>query len=207
MKQRTLALLGLMLVAALALTACPAPTAAPAGGDAGGLQFLGAQESEIDVLQIDVIWPGILAEHLIDMSPYIEDADYFDRIVQNNTVDGSLVGIPWFTDAGLLYYRTDLLEKYGYDGPPATWTAKLSKPMAPSASITQMPQPHLIEPQAGLATSAHQASRLIKKKMPVVYGKLATQPLCATTLALCRYQRATLMALATPIRLVAGKCL
>ncbi|MEZ4729369.1 MAG: extracellular solute-binding protein [Caldilineaceae bacterium] len=71
---------------------------------------------------IDVIWPGILAEHLIDLAPYVENPDaYFQRIMQNNTVDGALVGIPWFTDAGLLYYRTDLLEKYGYSAPPATW--------------------------------------------------------------------------------------
>jgi len=33
-----------------------------------------------------------------------------------------VVGIPWFTDAGLFYYRTDLLEKYGVSTPPATWT-------------------------------------------------------------------------------------
>jgi trehalose/maltose transport system substrate-binding protein len=73
-----------------------------------------------------VIWPGILAEHLVDMNPYLESAgvdvsQYFERIVQNNTVEGALVGIPWFTDAGLLYYRTDLLEKYGYSAGPQTW--------------------------------------------------------------------------------------
>lgn len=88
------------------------------------LQFFGAQSGDIDVMQIDVIWPGILAEHLVDLSTYIpaeELATYFERIVQNNTVDGALVGIPWFTDAGLLYYRTDLMEKYGFEGAPETW--------------------------------------------------------------------------------------
>lgn len=88
------------------------------------LQFFGAQSGDIDVMQIDVIWPGILAEHLVDLSTYIpaeELSTYFERIVQNNTVDGALVGLPWFTDAGLLYYRTDLMEKYGFEGAPETW--------------------------------------------------------------------------------------
>jgi len=88
------------------------------------LQFFQAKSPEVDVFQIDVIWPGDLAEHLIDMNQYgaAEVAkEHFPAIVQNNTVKGKLVGLPWFTDAGLMYYRTDLLEKYGYKEPPKTW--------------------------------------------------------------------------------------
>lgn len=84
-------------------------------------QTMAAESGDIDVAQIDVIWPGIFAAHAVDLSDQVGDIEYFDRIVQNNTVDGKLVGIPWFTDAGLLYYRTDLLEKYGFEGPPKTW--------------------------------------------------------------------------------------
>jgi trehalose/maltose transport system substrate-binding protein len=89
------------------------------------LQFFQAQSSEVDVYQIDVIWPGDLAVHFVDLYEYgagdVVD-QHFPAIVENNTVDGQLIAIPWFTDAGLLYYRTDLLEKYGFDGPPATWS-------------------------------------------------------------------------------------
>jgi trehalose/maltose transport system substrate-binding protein len=93
------------------------------------LQLFEAQSPEGDVFQIDVIWPGDLAEHFIDLNPMTDSegrtgaeiaADHFPAIVENNTVDGKLVGIPWFTDAGLLYFRTDLLDKYGLE-PPQTW--------------------------------------------------------------------------------------
>lgn len=86
-------------------------------------QSFASESSEIDFAMIDVIWPGILANHAVDLSETLANSgvEYFDRIVSNNTVDGALVGIPWFTDAGLLYYRTDLLEKYGYDAAPTTW--------------------------------------------------------------------------------------
>lgn len=88
------------------------------------LQFLAAQSTDIDVYQIDVIWPGILAEHMIDLKagiPADEISKHFKAIVDNNTVGGKLVGLPRFTDAGLLYYRKDLLQKYGYNAPPTTW--------------------------------------------------------------------------------------
>jgi trehalose/maltose transport system substrate-binding protein len=87
-------------------------------------QLLAAQATDADAMMIDIIWPGILAAHAVDLSEAIgwQDGDYFERLVENNTVNGVLVGIPWYTDAGLLYYRTDLLEKHGFEGPPVTWT-------------------------------------------------------------------------------------
>jgi trehalose/maltose transport system substrate-binding protein len=86
-------------------------------------QILAANSADIDVYQIDVIWPGILANHFIDLAEHIDQEtidQHFEAIVENNTVDDALVAMPWFTDAGLLYYRTDLLEKYGKE-PPTTW--------------------------------------------------------------------------------------
>jgi trehalose/maltose transport system substrate-binding protein len=88
------------------------------------LQFFEARSSELDIYMIDVIWPGDLAEHFVDLYEYgarEQVGEHFPAIVENNTVDGKLVGMPWFTDAGLLYYRQDLLDKYGFDDPPETW--------------------------------------------------------------------------------------
>ncbi len=87
-------------------------------------QYWAAKSADIDVYMVDVIWQGILAPHAVDLKKYYKEDEvskFFPRIIENNTVGGKLVSIPWFTDAGLLYYRTDLLEKYGYKGPPKTW--------------------------------------------------------------------------------------
>ncbi|MBV9129120.1 MAG: ABC transporter substrate-binding protein, partial [Verrucomicrobia bacterium] len=87
-------------------------------------QYWAAKSADVDAYQIDVIWQGIVAPHAVDLKKYYKDDEvkaYFPRIIENNTVKGKLVSIPWFTDAGVLYYRTDLLEKYGYKEPPKTW--------------------------------------------------------------------------------------
>src|SRR5262249_40875948 len=76
-----------------------------------------------DVYGIDVIWPGALSEGLIDLRPYFAtelspvDAD----VVASYTVKGKLVAVPYHADIGVLFYRTDLLRKYGYQTPPRTW--------------------------------------------------------------------------------------
>lgn len=88
------------------------------------LQFFEAESPEVDVYMIDTIWPGDLAAHLVDLYQFDGVQELVDMMfpamVENDTVDGKLVAIPWFTDAGLLYYRKDLLEKYGLEV-PKTW--------------------------------------------------------------------------------------
>lgn len=86
-------------------------------------RFFSAQSPDVDVMMIDVIWPGAFAPHLVDLSSALgqEAQAHYETIIENNTVDGKLVGMPWFGDFGMLYYRTDLLEKYGFSNPPETW--------------------------------------------------------------------------------------
>jgi len=84
-----------------------------------------AQTPDIDVYIVDVIWPAIAVAHAADLKQYFTEkelGEFFPRIVQNNTVKGKLVAVPFWADAGLLYYRTDLLEKYGFKNPPNTWS-------------------------------------------------------------------------------------
>jgi trehalose/maltose transport system substrate-binding protein len=85
--------------------------------------LLAAESQDIDVFQIDVIWPAILAPHFLDLGGELsaeQRADQFPVLVVNDTVDGKLVAVPWFVDAGLLYYRKDLLEKHGKKV-PVSW--------------------------------------------------------------------------------------
>lgn len=78
-----------------------------------------------DLLAVDVIWvqefarAGWIADvdHLL---PPVARGDSFPEAVRAATHGGRLHAIPWYMDAGLLYYRRDLLERYGF-APPRTW--------------------------------------------------------------------------------------
>lgn len=84
--------------------------------------WLAAGNADIDVYRTDVIWAPQLADHLVDLSDAAAAVadEHFPSIIESQTANGKLVAIPFYTDAPALYYRTDLLEKYGV-AVPATW--------------------------------------------------------------------------------------
>lgn len=57
----------------------------------------------------------------VDASIVVQPHDYFASIWATNVIDGTLLGVPWYVDTRLLFYRKDLLQKAGFDAPPRNW--------------------------------------------------------------------------------------
>jgi trehalose/maltose transport system substrate-binding protein len=76
-----------------------------------------------DVLGIDAIWSGVLSQYLMDLKPYLsaELSSQSPEILPSYTVGDQVLAIPHHAYVGVLLYRTDLLERYGYREPPRTW--------------------------------------------------------------------------------------
>jgi len=56
-------------------------------------------------------------------TPALQPTDWFEGIWATNVVDHQLLGLPWYVDTRLLFYRRDLFARAGIDQPPATWGA------------------------------------------------------------------------------------
>jgi multiple sugar transport system substrate-binding protein len=81
---------------------------------------LNAEGTQFDVLGMDVIWTGEYSENgwlesLEDVRDQIEGQS-LEAPFQSATWGGELWGAPYNSNAGFLYYRTDLV-----DEPPTTW--------------------------------------------------------------------------------------
>lgn len=85
-----------------------------------------AGANDIDVIGGDVIWPAQFAGngYIADLSDRFTDSDQFlPGPMEAMRFQDGIFGVPWYTDAGLLYYRQDLLEKSGFSEAPTTWEA------------------------------------------------------------------------------------
>ncbi|MDY6836346.1 MAG: ABC transporter substrate-binding protein [Thermodesulfobacteriota bacterium] len=94
-------------------------------------QRLKNKDASVDVFFMDVIWPPEFASAgwALDLTPRFskeEQRQFLTAPIAANTYHGKIYGIPSFIDAGLFYYRKDLLKKYGFD-PPRSWMEMLTQ--------------------------------------------------------------------------------
>lgn len=94
-------------------------------------QKLKNRDSTVDVFFIDVIWPPEFAAAgwALELDEYFTEgqrAGFLPSTVRANTYKGHVYGVPFWISSGLLYYRKDLLDKYGF-APPETWPEMLEQ--------------------------------------------------------------------------------
>ncbi len=90
---------------------------------------LKSKQTDPDVFLMDVIWipQFVQSGWLQSFDGYMAKSgvnpdQFLTRVVRlADAYNGHIMALPVYVDGGVLYYRTDLLEEYGYDGPPDTW--------------------------------------------------------------------------------------
>ena len=90
---------------------------------------LEAKQPNPDLFLMDVVWIKQFVESgwlqpldsLIKEDNFSTDIFFKKIIEQVNKYNGKIYALPVFLDVALLYYRSDLLKKYGYENPPETW--------------------------------------------------------------------------------------
>jgi multiple sugar transport system substrate-binding protein len=88
-------------------------------------QKLKNRDTRLDVFFMDVIWPSEFASAgwTLPLDRFFSTAEqgkFLEAPIAANRYRGEIFGVPLFIDAGLLYYRKDLLEKHRM-APPRHW--------------------------------------------------------------------------------------
>ena len=77
-----------------------------------------------DVSLIGTTWMGEFAEAgglMPTPEGLVDEADFFPGAWESTEVGGTSYGVPWYVETRVLYYRTDLAKKAGWDEAPKTW--------------------------------------------------------------------------------------
>ena len=73
-----------------------------------------------DIAQMGTTWMGDFADAFDRAPAEFENAGFFAGSVKSSDVNGSTVGVPWYVDTRVVFYRTDLAEQAGYSTFPTT---------------------------------------------------------------------------------------
>lgn len=83
---------------------------------------LSLKDGSVDIIDSDVTWPAIFinAGWIEPLDHYLSTAElseHFSSSIDAAKINGKLYGIPYRNDSGLIFYRKDLLDKYGFKPP------------------------------------------------------------------------------------------
>ncbi len=74
-----------------------------------------------DVAMMGTTWMAEFGDAFAPVPDGIDTGDFFEGSVGTTELDGQAVGVPWYVDTRVLYYRTDLAEQAGWTEAPADW--------------------------------------------------------------------------------------
>jgi len=85
-----------------------------------------AGDATPDIAQLGNTWIAELAalgalQPLDAAAAGLDPADHFEGIWRTNLVGGQLLGLPWYIDTRVMFYRRDLFERAGVPGMPGDW--------------------------------------------------------------------------------------
>lgn len=97
---------------------------------------LALKDGSVDIIDSDVTWPAIFvsSDWIEPLDKYFskdELSQHFQSSIEAAKINNKLYGIPYRYDSGLIFYRKDLLDKYGFKVPQT-----FNELMAISKSIT-----------------------------------------------------------------------
>ena len=105
----------------------------------------GAGDRGYDVVLFDVVWPAEFAKRgfLVDVTDRVAPAiqnEVFDGAWTTVTYQDRKYGMPWILDTKYLFYNKEMLQKAGFNAPPATWGELMEQAQAVKAKgLTEFP--------------------------------------------------------------------
>lgn len=86
---------------------------------------LSSKKEDPDLFLMDVVWVGqFIASGWLEELRGVDTEPFLENALKVGMREGKLYALPVYVDCGLLYYREDLLRKYGC-GVPDTWESLL----------------------------------------------------------------------------------
>ena len=74
-----------------------------------------------DIGMLGTDWMPTFASALLPTPADIDTSDIFPVSRQTTNIGGSQLGVPWYVETRVIFYRTDLMKKTGFDSFPRDW--------------------------------------------------------------------------------------